>query len=349
MFILSKSIYIKIEYSMILIPKKWPLWDLPDRTGQFTSITKKEEMEALSKDSNEKIQQAIKEYKDKKIQWEENPQKPETRIWNTKRQFDKMEPGRVEINEKEKSFKITIKKGDILQINDKQTYDDNLKEKKIERLTEADTASERAEIQDKERYELWKAYTFSFDFMIPEDFPILNNRLVIGQWKQKSAKDRVSNNPLLCQRFKNGIYSLWFNNTGDPEGKTGNIYVGKKIPKEDILGKWIHAEYDIKFSEHEDGYILVKHNEETIREYHGKTSSSSEKNPVWDIYKNKFYFKFWIYRDNYDYGIKKLQDNNKKKSNENLTEDIAAIEKAKEDEKNGHLMTIYFKNYSVES
>jgi hypothetical protein len=43
----------------------------------------------------------------------------------------------------------------------------------------SDTSLERAEIEDKEHYSLGKAYKFMFDFFIPEDFPIVDNRLVI--------------------------------------------------------------------------------------------------------------------------------------------------------------------------
>ena len=75
-------------------------------------------------------------------------------------------------------------------------------------------------------------------------------------------------------------------------------------------------------------------------------SSSNPENKKY--FKDSIYFKFGLYRDNYDYGIKLLKERNQKESNPNLEKELAEIEKAKQYEKEGNPMTIYFKNYSVE-
>jgi hypothetical protein len=46
------------------------------------------------------------------------------------RQFDKMEPGRVEID-KNDVFKMTIQTGDILQVNNKQRFTDKDKAREL--------------------------------------------------------------------------------------------------------------------------------------------------------------------------------------------------------------------------
>lgn len=285
-------------------------------------------------------------YKQSKVLGENNVAKPEIKINETTWQCDKSEPGRIEIQEENEEIiiKMQTKTWDILQINDIQVYDDTLKKDKINNLTVEDKASERTEIQDKEKFELWKLYRFSFDFKIPENFPIIDNRLVIGQWKQRASQNWASNNPIIAQRFRNGKYSIWFNNTGDPKGKKGNTLVGEKIDAENILGRRIHAEYEIKFSEQKDWYITIKHDGNLIWEFHWKTSSSSQEYPVWTYYENKFYFKFGLYKDNYKKRVIELKS---EEDNEDNRKKIKAIKKAQEDENNGNPMTIYFKNYSA--
>lgn len=121
-----------------------------------------------------------------------------------------------------------------------------------------------------------------------------------------------------------------------------------------ILGKRTEMEYTFKFSGKDDGYLRITMNGKAIPlknpdkiekdEYHGPLASSAN-HP--EIRKNTAYFKFGLYRDNYDYGINVFRKSNEKEPNENLEQDISAIEQAKEDEKNGHPMTIYFKDYEV--
>lgn len=115
--------------------------------------------------------------------------------------------------------------------------------------------------------------------------------------------------------------------------------------------------YQFRFSDKDDGYLKIRMNGEPVtmningketKEYHGKLASHliGEKGR-----NDQVYYKFGLYRDNYDYGIKLLEREREKEQKVEdkleLGEAIKNIEKAKEDEKNGHPMTIYFKNYSI--
>jgi hypothetical protein len=40
----------------------------------------------------------------------------------------------------------------------------------------------------KEKFDMDKSYHFSFDFFLPKNFPIIDDRLIIGQWKQSGKE-----------------------------------------------------------------------------------------------------------------------------------------------------------------
>lgn len=340
----------------IITPGKWPWWKWPNKIGNFTSITKKEEMETFLQDRNQKLQADIIEYKKQNIiRWEKWGNKPKITIGDTTWECDKMEPGRLEIQEEnnEDIFKFTLQTWDYLQVGNKnkQIYTDEDKNKELWDLWDK-KAVERTEIQDEKNLKLGQEYVCKFSFKIPEGFPLLANRLVIGQWKQMVKVKWAWQNPFLAQRLNRNKLEFGINTTWDIKGNTPWKKIGKKIPIKKFIGKRIDMEYQFKFSDTDDWYLKIymkwedDTNHKIVVDYHWPLASGIENK---EIRRDDVYFKFWLYRDNYDYGIKKLQDNNKTEANENLAEDIAVIEKAKEDEKNGNPMVIYFKNYSVKT
>jgi hypothetical protein len=322
---------IKTKWNNFVVREKSQKNLFNDLSGDETRIHRK----------NTELNDNIKNYRKSKKENIET-QRPELRIWKKKLQFDKTEPDKITIFDDDKNtFQIKIWEWDILQVNNKEIFDDTEKAWIIDSLKLEDSASERSEVQDKEKFDLNKTYKFTFDFYIPNDFPIIDNRLVIWQRKQV-AKDWVNQNPLIAQRFRNWKYSISLNNNWDPKWKVGNktIY---ELDAEDILWKRISAEYQIKFSENEDWFIKIKHNWKTILEHHWKVSSSSQTYAIWEYYEDKFYFKFWLYRDNYKKRL--LEINNEEQTDENK---IKAIKQAINEEGNWKLMTILFRNYNTE-
>lgn len=282
----------------------------------------------------------MKAYKQAKIQWEQ-ANKPEMKIGDTIRQFDKIEAGRCKI-QKGDIFKFTINTWDILQVGHNEIYDETKRPMILKNIID-ENVTERSEIQDKQKFKLGEIYIRKFSFKIPKDFPLIANRLVIGQRKQlgKPWKKWINLNPFVSQRFKRGKLMFTINNSWDI---TGNRWTEtlKQLSLKNLLGKRVDMGYQMKLSGEKDGYIKITMNDENILDYHWPVTSNNK-----DDLSDEVYFKFGLYRDNYDYGIKRLQKNNEEEKNENIEQEIADIKKAKEDEKNGHPMTIYFKNYSV--
>lgn len=319
-----------------------------DHIWNISSITQNEGVDVLLQDQNQKLQADITRYKEnniKWIKWRENNPKPRMRIDWVRREFDKQEPGSLKIN-KDNTLKMTLKTWGFLQVNNKQIYTDEDKQKELSDLT-GKKAVERTEIQASEKFKLGNDYTCKFSFMIPEDFPLLANRLVLWQWKQNPLWD-ATQNPLLAQRIKriNWVDYLVFtiNNSWDLSGKKGTESIAQ-MPIKELLGKWANMEYQVRFSDNEDWYLKININGENVLDYHWILSSSNKEK---EKRTDEIYFKFGLYRDNYDYGIKLLKERNQKESNPNLEKEIAEIEKAKQNEKEGNPMMIYFKDYSVE-
>ena len=270
--------------------------------------------------------------------------RPETKLWWYDRLIHKMEANRIVVfDDQEETIKLSIWKWDYLQFNNQKIWGKEERENKITHITLWDKSVERSEIEDKEHYYLNKTYRFKFDFFIPEDFPIIDNRLVIGQWKQ-SFYPWTKDSPLIAQRFRNWKYSISFNINENPNWKVNNdkIY---EVAADELLWKRTQAQYEIKFSEQESWYIKIRHNTILIWEYTGKVSGSSPEYPVWKYYKNNFFFKFWLYRDTYEKRLLELKNSENTLEN---SEKIKAIELAIKHESEWKLMSIYLKNYRVE-
>lgn len=312
--------------------------------GKIILNTNKEGADVLSESKkNHELYESVMEYKKNMIKWIKCSM-PKMEVAWEKWRFDKQEPWSVEIDE-DNVFKMTLETGWYLQVNHKQIYTDEDKQTELSDLT-GKKANERTEIQATETLELGKDYICKFSFMIPEDFPLLANRLVLGQWKQRPKWD-TEQNPLLAQRIKRInekdylVFSI--NNSWDLSWNSANDIIGK-IDVREIQGKWIDMEYQLKFSDSQDWYLKINANGKNIVNYNWVLSSSNKEK---EKRTDKIYFKFGLYRDNYDYGIKLLKEQNKKEPNKNLEKEVAEIEKAKQDEKDWKVMTIYFKDYSI--
>lgn len=191
-------------------------------------------------------------------------------------------------------------------------------------------------------------YRYKFSFKIPENFPLSPTRLVIWQWKYNKIKGSNENenpSPILAQRIKKIDWKYYFIITDWKEPK--NILW--KIPFDNIKGKWVDMEYELIFSDKKDKngkpipcIAKIKAIVEWKREmYEEKEFYLADENNLQFNSKESHtgYFKFWLYRDTYDYthDTKNLSE-----------EDKEEIEKAKNTEKENP-MQIYFKNFSMEN
>lgn len=151
--------------------------------------------------------------------------------------------------------------------------------------------SYRAELYiDKEvlmNVETW----YGFSLFIPKDFPIEDNRLVIGQWwSLGEAKERwAKRSPVLALRFVNGRFYITTRNSRERimagnSGKEAVIHENYNFP----LGIWNDFIFQVKWSYKEDGFVNVWQNGKQIVKYSGGIGYNDDRGPI---------FKVGIYKD----------------------------------------------------
>jgi hypothetical protein len=160
------------------------------------------------------------------------------------------------------SVRITIKEGDIEQINDDGV-----------RL-------ERAELDSGLHPFLRRDVWVGFSFLLPPDFPVVDNRLVIAQWKQEG----FSPGPLVAQRYRNGEHYLTVRVSKSSPGETKRFTLPPVV-----LGRWNDMIYHVRFSPEADGCIEVWMNGVQVVSQAGRTSFEDGG--------DKFYHKIGLYRD----------------------------------------------------
>ena len=168
-----------------------------------------------------------------------------------------------------KACKLTVRSGDQIE-------------------EEKGTKFERAELREKNELMINEneRCVYSFSLYIPDDFPIVDTRLVIAQWKQNCGGNCDPDNPVIAVRFESGRLFITLQNNF--ERKTLYTYNGQET------GKWLDFKFDVCFSRTDSGILNVDLNNRRIIGYKGITAYSEEHGyPA----KSKFYFKTGLYRD----------------------------------------------------
>jgi hypothetical protein len=194
------------------------------------------------------------------------------KVWETK----KLIPGSLEIQSSivrsgKSAAKITLRAGDQID-------------------KEKGTILERTELSENRKF--WARedlyYSYSFSLFIPQDFPIVQNRLVIAQWKQRCPVDNCyPDNPVIALRYNAG--EMLITQKG-PEPKGNVLYRTKK----NLRNKWLDFRFIIRFSRKQDGEIKAWLNNELIVNHIG-INAYPEKGGYPG--QNRFYFKTGLYRD----------------------------------------------------
>ncbi len=157
-------------------------------------------------------------------------------------------------------LQITLRQGDVAQRSDDGTI------------------TERAEMDSGAHPFLGSEVWCGFSFLIPRGFPIVDNRLVIAQWKQKDIEG-----PQVAQRFRNGRHHLTIRT---PEGEPKQF----DLPSPGFE-KWNDMIYHVRFSEQNDGLVEVWMNGTRVVSSSGVTALPGGR--------NAFYNKFGLYRDSW--------------------------------------------------
>ncbi len=149
-------------------------------------------------------------------------------------------------------------------------------------------ASERDELM--EASQLWSrmgaTYAYEFSLYLPNDFPLVDTRLVVAQWKQECASGKCRpDNPILAIRYVAGLLSV----TRQNDGERVTLYKSQG----DIRGQWLDFRFVIRFSQGTDGEIKAWMNGQQILAFRGPTAYAS---PGYSAH-DPFYFKIGLYRD----------------------------------------------------
>jgi Polysaccharide lyase len=174
-----------------------------------------------------------------------------------------------------KSVRIIVREGDI-----EQTGDDGKQ-------------TERAELDSGRHALIGRDVWYGFSFLIPPGFPVVDNRLVIAQWKQYG----VSGSPLVAERFRNGTHDLTIRLTDSAWGRRKS-YALPTI----AFGRWNDMVYHIRFSRRDDGLVEVWMNGSRVVTFKGVTAFKEGEDDIYNkfgLYRDRWKDPMTIYFDNY--------------------------------------------------
>lgn len=191
---------------------------------------------------------------------------------------DKFIPGAMELQSEiarsgKQAVRLTVRPGDQI-------------------AEEVGTIFERAELREpKDLMSVEKRdYTYSFSLFLPSDFPVVETRLVIAQWKQNCSGGNCDpDNPVIALRYGSGEFLI----TLQTDKQRNTLFK----TSEDIRNKWMDFRFDIRFSRYGDGRITCSMNNKEIIAYSGVTAYAEEYGYPEP---GNFYFKTGIYRDSMD-------------------------------------------------
>jgi hypothetical protein len=177
------------------------------------------------------------------------------------------------------AVRITVKEGDVYQVGG-----DGL-----------DT--ERAELDSGKHPFVGREVWYGFSFLVPEGFPVVDNRLVIAQWKQNG----VNGGPLVAQRFRDGRLYL----TARLPGVRGeNDQKSYRLPPI-RFGVWNDMVYHAQFSTGRDGRVEVWMNGKRVVTHAGANCLKEGENRIYNrigLYRDQWKDPMTIYFDNYTMG-----------------------------------------------
>jgi hypothetical protein len=172
-----------------------------------------------------------------------------------------------------RSVEITVHEGDIDAAGD------------------GDTRVERAELDSGHFPLRGREAWYGFSFLVPKDFPIVDNRLVISSCKQSDVS-----RPIVAQRFQNGKHTFTVESQGRKE-----LYKLPTIP----LGQWIDMVYHLRYSTGADGLVEVWMNGKKVVTYSGPAAEPKAKNAFYNkigLYRDRLKVPMTMYYDNYAMG-----------------------------------------------
>lgn len=137
---------------------------------------------------------------------------------------------------------------------------------------------------------------YGFSVLVPPGFPVVDNRLVIAQWKQNG----VRGSPLVAQRCRAGRHELTVRVPGSP------LDLPMRYPLPEIRhGQWADMVYHIKFSAGGDGLVEVWARGKKVVDHKGATAFAEGEKTVYNkigLYRDRWKEPMTIFFDNYALG-----------------------------------------------
>ena len=197
-------------------------------------------------------------------------------IWNTSRMVANSIEFQSEIVRKGKmAAKITVRTNDTFEAG-----------KSTSAPTERDELLQAAPYAPQEG----SKYEYEFSLFLPKDFPIVNTRLVLAQWKQYCSGGEKApcsdDSPVIAVRYVAGELYVTLNT----DSGTKKLY---RLTDE-IRYKWLDFKFLIRFSRQNDGEIAAFLNDKEIIDFKGVTSYSESHGYA---SQSRYYFKMGLYRD----------------------------------------------------
>jgi hypothetical protein len=161
-----------------------------------------------------------------------------------------------------RSAQITVREGDVAQLGD------------------SGRANERAELDSGKWPLLDREVWCGFSFFVPADFPIVEARLVLAQWKQSG----LEGSPIVAQRFQGGRHYVTIRDLTTRGSWRKTIELPPIAPE-----RWTDMVYHLRFASDPSGLVEIWLDGERVASVPGETASPEGE--------GSFYHKLGLYRD----------------------------------------------------
>jgi hypothetical protein len=155
-----------------------------------------------------------------------------------------------------------------------------VRERDVAQLGDSGQSNERAELDSGARPLLGRDVWCGFSFLVPAEFPIVDSRLVLSQWKQAD----LAGSPLVAQRFVGGRHYLTIRDLDT----LGEWREERDLPRI-VLGRWHDLVCRVRFATDASGLVEVWFDGRRVLSVRGATASASGG--------DGFYHKLGLYRD----------------------------------------------------
>lgn len=149
--------------------------------------------------------------------------------------------------------------------------------------------TERDELQEIDKLNVpeKESWHYEFSILLPVDFPVVDRRLVLAQWKQKTGHAPVTvDNPVIAVRYVAGVLTITLQTSED---RTTLFQT-----HEEVRGHWLDFVFHIRHTSNADGSIRVWLNKKEVVSFMGATAYSEK---IGYPANATFYFKMGLYRD----------------------------------------------------